>query len=753
MRGSIVAKLVFALFLLLGAEHAQAQSSGRITGTVVTARADLPVPGVVVVVAGTLHAGVTDADGRFTIEAIAPGAYTVEVNALGYRPERATVDVAAGTTSAVDFQLRLPEVEVEQLEEDALHHVLMPMSALDTARLREMHVQTTAALLRVLPGSDAARRGALDVEPTIRGLWGNQIGVYVDGGRFLAGSPYGFGAALSPFDPHAVSHVEVIKGPYALTWGGGNLGAIRIEPQDAVPAGTRLRGEVLAGYTSRLNALEAAGSSAGSIGKAAYRLHGTFQTGNDYTSGAGRAVPHDFQASTVRGRVDYRFAPSTRLVLHAGYQDRRDLDAPGAGFETGASETADVSARFQTAWGIGPLRELDASVYWNRRLQALDDGFVAVDFADVDLVSVQKVPVLAFDAEQYQFGGRLAATLAPADGWIVEVGGDAYSVLHNATRTVEAETTAQVEPVLQDARLTDAGAFVSGTHTFGRIEAMAAVRTDVVRADAPGNDRRTDVDLSGAVSMVVEVSTVWQVTAGVGSVARTADAYERFAAQAPFRRALHLAAVQGRPGLSPERSTQGDLSLHGSFSRLDLTLDAFVRRVQDYITPRRQVGEDPPVMNTAAWQYDNGSATFYGVAGRAMYALFGEYVTLNGGASYLWGRDEEREEPLPGITPAVVEGGGRLTAPANFFFVEGMLRGAFKQTQVSPHYGEVPTAGYITADLRLGVSLPHATSLLLGVDNLTNTAYANHLNALYPGTTVRLPEPGRVFYARLRVAF
>ena len=753
----IKASLLLVLTVLFAAGAVQAQQQSRITGTVVEARSGAPLEGVTVVVVGTLFAAVTEAEGRFAIGPIPPGAYAVEVNALGFQTERRDVDIAAGVEEVLAFRLRVPEVEVERIEATALRRALQPVEGMQAGRLREINVQETGVLLRTLPGADAARRGGLDFEPVIRGLWGNQIGVYVDGARFLAGSPNGFGTPLSLFDPHTVASVEAVKGPYVLTWGAGTLSALRVTTRGAAAPGTRLRSLFQVGYTSKLNAVDAAGSLGGSSGKASYQLHGVYRTGGDYDDGSGQAVPAAFRAVAVRGQAAYRFRTSTRFVLQGGYQDRRDLDAPGALLTSGASEAADVSARFQTAWAVGPIRTFDVLASWHRRTQALEDP--------ARMPGGRPVPLLAIDAEQTQLGGRLAAQLVPLKGWTLEVGADVYSILHDATRRLDVSSPFDSEQVtLRDARITDAGLFAGGTRVFGRVEATGTVRLDVVRAQAElgsglleeseltsGHHTFTETNVSGALALTAGLSSVWQVAVGVGSVTRTADAYERFALYAPFRRALHVMEVQGNPLLDPERSTQADLWLHASYPKLDLHLNTFVRRLSNFITIVRPPPQprDPPDVPSPT-RYVNNTATFYGAEMLAHYALLGEFATLNVGARYLWGHNDTQDEPAFGIAPASVVVGGRLAAPANLFFLEGDLRGAFEQTRVAATRGERSTGGYVTVNLRFGVSLPRSSSLILGIDNLGGRRYANHLNTRPLFATTPITEPGRVFYIRLR---
>ena len=64
---------------------------------------------------------------------------------------------------------------------------------------------------------------------------------------------------LTHLDPSAVRSMEVVKGPYALTWGAGNLSAIRIETQPLPEVETSPRGSLAAGYDSNLQASETTG--------------------------------------------------------------------------------------------------------------------------------------------------------------------------------------------------------------------------------------------------------------------------------------------------------------------------------------------------------------------------------------------------------------------------------------------------------------------------------------------------------------
>ncbi|MDR2040930.1 MAG: SusC/RagA family TonB-linked outer membrane protein [Tannerella sp.] len=149
-----------------------AQSSGRITGTVVD-QAGEPVVGANVVVKGRSATGtVTDAEGRFTLQ-VAAGV-ELEISFLGYRTQ--TVKAAAGLTVTLEEDAQaLDEVVVTALgitrEAKALGYAMSTISASELTKVGTPNLGTAlygkASGLQIVSPPGGAASG---VSFTVRGL-------------------------------------------------------------------------------------------------------------------------------------------------------------------------------------------------------------------------------------------------------------------------------------------------------------------------------------------------------------------------------------------------------------------------------------------------------------------------------------------------------------------------------------------------------------------------------------------------------
>jgi iron complex outermembrane receptor protein len=130
-----------------------------------------------------------------------------------------------------------------------------------------------------------------------------------------------------------------------------------------------------------------------------------------------------------------------------------------------------------------------------------------------------------------------------------------------------------------------------------------------------------------------------------------------------------------------------------------------------------------------------------------------ESLAVTASANYLWGENRTRGRPVIGIAPVRGSLGARYEPGEGRFFVQGSVSGVAGQERVAEELGETPTDGYVTADIKGGVRVYESLHLRLGVQNLTDTHYVNHLNAKNPFSGTQVPEPGRVFTTNLTVRF
>jgi len=91
-----------------------AGTTGKLAGQVVDRASGEPIPGVAVTVEGLRLGAATDADGRYFIIGVPPGAYSVRASLVGYTPiTKAGVVVNIDRTTPVDFPLEATAIEVQ----------------------------------------------------------------------------------------------------------------------------------------------------------------------------------------------------------------------------------------------------------------------------------------------------------------------------------------------------------------------------------------------------------------------------------------------------------------------------------------------------------------------------------------------------------------------------------------------------------------------------------------------------------------
>ena len=762
LRTLCISTLVFVALLI--APPAAAQSPGTVTGTVTDAETGQPLPGVNLVLRSADRGTATDTTGRFRFTEVPAGPAVLEARFVGYRPVERDLTIQPGQTTRIHIAMAPAPVSMEGIEVTALRPALDASDQLARNQIREAGAADPGALLRDLPGVESIRRGPLGLDPNVRGLSETEVGVYVDGLRTFPAGPGRMDSPLSHVDPSTIESIEVVKGPYALTWGPGNMSAIRVTRRGEDPPRTPLTGTVGTGYDTNQEALETTAFAMGRQGRWAYSANGAWRRGNDFEAGNGRSVGGDYSSAEGRGRVGVALSDASTLALSGSYQDQNDLDYPGRllhaeYFETGMGQLTYTYAREQ-----GLVRSVDARVGAQQTLHKMTNRTKP---------SYEKGMRIRVPTEVQNYNGRLAVDLVPASDWRLTLGADAVHTFRDATRFRSMKSMSMIhrEKAWPGATITQEGVFAEVQHTLGEVTLTGATRLDLAQADVndpstaflqtvpAGTDlKQNDVMLNGSVTASVPLSDRWTLSLGAGSAARPPDATERYAERFPSSKSQRSAEFLGTPSLEPERSTQGDLWIDGRGDRWSLHLSGFARRIDNYITFKK-TGIDPVLpMSPTVFRYMNGEATFVGSEVRASVTPL-RTLTLRASGSYLWGRDETLDEPAFGVTPSSADLGARWLPPLDLqgvssLYLDGSVHLVAEQNRVARTRGESSTDGYTTVQLQVGADVLQRVEVQAGVQNLFDVAYTHHLNAKNPFAGGRqVPEPGRVFTTSLSVQF
>jgi outer membrane receptor protein involved in Fe transport len=238
----------------------------------------------------------------------------------------------------------------------------------------------------------------------------------------------------------------------------------------------------------------------------------------------------------------------------------------------------------------------------------------------------------------------------------------------------------------------------------------------------------------------------WQLSLSLGRGVRPASHKERYGwySLSQFDSYDYI----GNPRLEPEKNLAADLALHYHAEKIQLRVQPYYNRLQDYITG--EVRDDLVPQNMGARGvriYTNiGSARIFGVDVDLNWQL-PAYLTLFSRLSFADGRDLEREAPLPEIPPLSSLSGLRYVYPSHLFWVQFETRAARRQEEVSPFVGENETPGFTVYHLRGSIHLGSSLQLQTGVENLTDVFYHEHLDRS------DIPQPGRNFYVKTVMIF
>ena len=236
--------LLAALVLLALVPGALAQS-GKISGRVTERATGDGIPGVNVLVEGTLTGTVTDVEGRYTILQAPVGRIALVYSAVGYRRVRVErVEVAVDRTTAMNIALDEEDAAGEEIVVTAERPaVVRDLTGTATGyraeEIRNAPVEGLRGLLKLTAGIDTNPDGTLSV----RGSGPYDLQVLVNGmpqTMTSSGVPgYNIEKANNSwkydFNPLGVEQLEVISGGFSAEYGNAQSGIVKVSTREGRP--------------------------------------------------------------------------------------------------------------------------------------------------------------------------------------------------------------------------------------------------------------------------------------------------------------------------------------------------------------------------------------------------------------------------------------------------------------------------------------------------------------------------------------
>uniref|UniRef100_UPI00404A1FC2 TonB-dependent receptor domain-containing protein n=1 Tax=Flavobacterium sp. TaxID=239 RepID=UPI00404A1FC2 len=626
--------------------------------------------------------------------------------------------------------------------------------------------KNSGELFEDINGFHLIKRGNYAVDPAFRASQYEQLNVQIDGGtKAFHACPNRMDPVTTLINPEEISKIEIIKGPFSVRYGNTFAGLINLVSKSPANNQKLLGGSLSSGYESNGNSivnmltLDSKIKKFDFSGNLSYRDYGNYEDGNQ------NEIPSSFRSISYGLKTGYEIADNQRL--QATFRQNFGRDVLHAGLPMDTDEDNSTLANLDYKWqNTGAyFKGLTAKVYYSY-VNHIMSNTRRVTFANSEAVSKVEATTYGGKIEsEWSFGSKVNLFTGIDMVNLSRDGGRDRLVKRNMMGNLLPTPLAFFDKVWQDSYSNDFGYFAE-TKIKASDKSWLTVgsRLDFVTSDAndldtrfatlyPNLEKRNETLYSGTVSYQYLFNPNYKIEASFGRGTRAANIEERFIAFFNIGRDAY--EYVGNPNLKPEVNNQFELSfdgktnLNGFFNSAQFGTSVFYSIYENYILGvvdetliRNYNSTTPPIHPKVFRNIDNALKT-----GFEAYGNINFYDKFNFGTeiSYTYTENKDFNESLP-LTPPLVTR-LKLGYENKKFWAKALYTLTAKQNKISTSFDEIATAGYEVMDLNIGYKPIESLSIGMGLLNVFDQYYNNHLTFAFNNVAgfgrVPITEPGR----------
>ena len=604
-----------------------------------------------------------------------------------------------------------------------------------------------AAYLQTIVGFNQIKNGGANGDVTFRGMFGSRIKILTDGTENLGACPSRMDNPASYVSPESYDKITVVKGPQTVQYAHTGSAATVIferEPEQLTSAKPyRGQASVMLGSYGRLDQnVEAA---VGDETKYA-RLNANRSIADSYQDGAGNTVPSDWEKWNADLALGWTPNEDTWVELKGG---KSDGEAVYAGRPMDGSKFARESLGLHVEKkNIGDvIKKVEAQVDYSYNDHVMDN-FSLRKFNPADGMSMP----MASNVARRTLNARVAMT--QDWGKLQLISGIDSQKNEHTKRSGSLMSPYQNKARVGDMDFESYGAFGELSYAFNdQHKLVTGARVDQAKIDNLATDtERKETLPSGFVRIESELAEHVKTYAGLGYVERVPDYWELFSTK------YHQSAGTTFADLENEKTAQFDAGYQYEQGAFKSWASVYAGLIQDYIlvayTPTGSMGR-------LEAKSRNIDATIAGAEAGVAYQLT-DQIQADISAMYAWGENTTDHTALPQIAP--LEGRFNLRYVQEKYNLGLLWRVVAAQDRTSYREGNIigydleDSKGFGTLSLNGTYNIQKDLDLSVGIDNVLNKNYAEHLNKLGSSgfgyaAAEQFNNIGRNYWARISMKF